>query len=703
MTVPQVLNREQVMDVPGLHIYGTVWVGAPPGSVGYGRATYGNTEPDTDRARWITVRPDGRVTVFAGKVEYGQNIRTGLAVEVADELRVPLDAVEVILGDTELVPWDMGTFGSQSTARVGWQLRLAAATARETLLSLAADRLDLPAGELTIEDGRIHSTRDESRGMTYAELLDGQTLELDLDEEIAVTPSSEFTVMGRQHMERVDAVARVTGQALYSQDVQPEGVLFATVIRPPAYGATPTSVDLSTVERLPGVVQVVHDNDLIAILAETDEDGAQAARLANVQWDIPEGQPSRWDMPVLLMESARDGYATQEAGDVDEGFRHAANTLESTYYIPYIAPAPMEPRAAVAMWEGDHLTVWAGTQRPFGVRQELATICGIEESQVRVIAPEIGGGFGAKSPYRPAHEAARLARIAGRPVRVAYTRADEMMWSNFRPAALVQIRSGFDEHGNIVAWDSTAYHAGPIAFIGRRGSESPYDAHTRGLRSTVYCSDSPLPAGSYRSLGAAVNHFAREVHIDEIAEAVGADPVELRLQNLTEPRYRRVLEATADEFGWSGPKLANGHGAGISLGIDVGSYVAVAVEASVQQREVRLHRIASALDCGVIVNPEGVRNQMEGAIVMAIGGTLYEASDFEGGRLLNGNFTRYRVPRIIDMPHIDVRLIDNPDDPSTGAGEPGIVPTGPAISGAVFAATGERHRELPILRHLGQQ
>ncbi len=710
MTTPlKVANVTTAPDLPpgemgfALRIVGDVTVGNPASRTGYGQAAYGNTQPLSERATWIGVASDGRVTAFAGKVEYGQNIRTGLAVEVADELRVGMGDVTVILGDTDRVPWDMGTFGSQSTARVGWQLRKAAATAREVLLALAADRLDLPASDLEASAGCVQPRGDASRAISYAELLHGQKIEREIAAQPSITPPSEFTQMGRTHLQRVDAIARVTGAALYSQDVLPEGVLFATVIRPPAYGAIARSVDLSTSERMPGVAKVLHDAALIAILAESDESGALAARVANIDWDIPAGQPSRFDMPSLLVESGVEGYATQEAGNLDEGFRAAAHVIEGTYYIPYIAPAPMEPRAAVAAWEGERLTVWAGTQRPFGLRQELAAIFDLDETNVRVIAPEIGGGFGAKSPYALAHEAARLAKVAGRPVRVAYTRADEMMWSNFRPAAIVRIKSGFTSDGRLTAWQSDAYHSGERVMIGRRGTETPYDAPH--VRSMVYRSESPLPSGSYRSLGAAVNHFAREAHMDEIAEAAGLDPVELRLRNLSHPRFRRVLESAADAFGWSGPHLDGGRGAGIALGIDVGSYVATAVEVAVQQREVprgevRVVRVTAALDCGQVVNPEGVLNQMEGAIVMGMGGSLWEASDFQDGRLLNSSFARYRVPRIVDAPHIDVRLVGDPEAPSTGAGEPGLVPLSAAIAGGVWAATGTRHRELPITRHI---
>ncbi len=686
------------LETAALRIVGDVTVGFPASRTGYGQATYGNTQPQTERATWVAVGRDGVVTAFAGKVEYGQNIRTGFAIEVADELRVRLEDVRIFLGDTDHVPWDMGTFGSQSTARVGWQLRKAAATARETLLTLAADRLDLPVSDLVASEGRVASKADSTRALTYAELLEGQSLERAISEQPPITPASDFTVMGRTHRQRVDAIDRVTGRAVYSQDVQPEGVLFATVIRPPAYGARRTSTDLAAIGRLPGVVQVVDDGDLLAVLAETDEAAALAARMAPVTWQLAEGQPSRWDMPALLVKSGRDGYPVQEAGDLEAGFRAAAHILESTYYIPYIAPAPMEPRAAVAQWEGDRLTVWAGTQRPFGLRQELAQACGIDEAQVRVIAPEVGGGFGAKSPYALGIEAARLARIAGRPVRIAFTRAEETMWSNFRPAALIRIRSGFDGQGRLTAWQSDAYHTGERVNIGRRGADTPYDVEH--VRSLVYRSDSPLPSGSYRSLGAAVNHFAREVHMDEIAEAVGADPVELRLRNMSHPRFRRVLESAAEAFGWTSPRPESGRGAGIALGIDVGSYVATAVEVSVQERDVRVHRVEAALDCGQVVNPEGAINQMEGAIVMGLGGTLFEAADFEDGRLLNPTFARYRVPRTVDVPQIGVRLVGDPDTASTGAGEPGLVPLSAAVSGAVFGATGIRHRELPITRHL---
>jgi isoquinoline 1-oxidoreductase len=680
----------------GLHIVAAA-ANAPLPATSYARGAYGNTAPAAAKALWLTVRPDGSVIAYAGKVEYGQGIRTGLAIEVADELRVPLDAVEVVLGDTDLVPWDMGTFGSQSTARAGVQLRKAAATAREALLNLAADRFDLPPGDLRASGGRIAPKSDGGRSVAYADLLRDLTLTHDVDDGVALTPPAEFSVMGTpQH--RIDAVARVTGRSIYSQDVVLDGMLFASVLRPPSRGAKLTSVDTAIAERMPGVRQVVHDDDLVAVLADSDEHAAAAANLLQAQWETRAEPLSQLDLPELLQRSGRDPFVSQEQGSLEDGFRAAAGVLEATYFIPYVSNAPMEPRAAVASWEGDRLTVWAGTQRPFGIRTELAQRFEIDESRVRVIAPEIGGGFGSKSPYPVAHEAARLARIAGCPVRVAYTRAEDMMYATMRPAALITIKSGFRSDGGIVAWQFDAWHSGNVPFIGRRGSETPYVAPH--IKVTTYTSDSPLAAGSYRSLGAAVNHFAREVHIDEIAAAAGIDPVEMRLRNLSNPRFRRVLGRAADKHGWQAGTSPTRRGQGVAIGIDVGSYAATCVQLDVQGTEVRVERVTASLDCGLVVNPDGAINQVEGSIVMGMGTALYEAIDFQAGRVLNAGFTRYRVPRSNDAPRIDTVLCGDDDTPSTGAGEPGIVPIAAAISNAVFDRTGQRHRELPIQRHL---
>lgn len=680
-----------------LRVVGPAGAGFPPPATSYARQAYANTQPTPELATWLELRTDGCVTAYAGKVEYGQGIRAGLAVEVAEELRVPLSAIDVILGDTDLVPWDMGTFGSQSTARVGVQLRKAAATARGALLELATDRLDLPASELECRKGFVQTKNGDGRAVPYGVLLNAGELLLEIDDGVELTPADEFSTMGT-HADKIDAVDIVTGRTVYSQDVQPEHMLFASVVRPPATGATLIEADTSAAARMSGVQQVIRDGDLVAVLADTDEHAAQALGAVQGRWQESDERTSHVDVPGLLLDTADEGFVTQESGSLDEGFRAADGILEETYYAPYISNAVMEPRAAVAQWEGGRLAVWAGTQRPFGIRTELAQHFGIDEGSVRVIAPQIGGGFGSKSPYSVALEAARLAKIAGCPVRVAYTRAEEMQYATFRPAALIHIKSGFTNAGTIIAWECKAYHAGDRPFIGRRGSQTPYDVPN--VRVTTYVSKSPLRTGSYRSLGGAVNHFGRESHIDEIAAALNIDPVEFRLRNLSDRRHRRTLEVAAERFGWQAGAAPSKRGVGVAIGMDVGSYVGMCFELAVRGSEVHVRRVAAALDCGLTVNPEGAANQVEGSIVMGLGGALYEAIDFQNGRVLNAGFTRYRVPRITNAPEIDVALVGDAETPSTGAGEPGIVPVAAAIANALFDLTGQRVRELPLQRQL---
>jgi isoquinoline 1-oxidoreductase len=388
----------------------------------------------------------------------------------------------------------------------------------------------------------------------------------------------------------------------------------------------------------------------------------------------------------------------REEGSLAEEFAKADHVLDGSYFIPYIANAPMEPSAAVASWEDGKLTVWSGDRSPFGVRDQLARDLDMREDQVRVIAPEIGGSFGTKGTVSVAYEAALLSKAAGRPVRVVHSRAEEFMWGTVRPATLIEIRSGFQADGKIVAWECTAYHTGDLAIRGQRGADTPYNTPT--VRIAVADCKSPLKSGSYRSLGCAGNHFAREVHIDEIAASLHMDPVEFRLMNLTHPRLRRVLSQTADRFDWDSRRTESSSGIGVAIGYDAGSYVAECVELVVQRKVVRVQRVVAGIDCGMVVNPEGVRNQVEGSIIMGMGTPLREEVEFDAGRLLNPVFSRYRVPRINDAPQIEVVLAGDPTTPSTGAGEPGIVPIAAAIDNAVYNTTEARIRDLPIVPRL---
>lgn len=646
---------------------------------------------------WLTMDAQGRVTVYAGKVEYGQGVRTGFALEVADELDVPLDAVQVVLADTGLVPWDGGTNGSQSTATVGARLRQAAAAARHALLELAAQRWGASVEELDAQTGYVVHKGDRERQVSYAELLKDRQLTVRVTDDVRTKDPDGFRLMGQPSV-RVDAVARVTGRLQYTQDIRLPGMLFGKVLRPPSYGARLRDLDASRAERLPGFVAVVRDGDFAGVIAEREEVAEYALQALRARWEERHDHPSDWDLPVLLKERAQELAVLREEGSLAEGFRQADRVFEEVYFIPYVSNAPMEPRAAVAHWEGDQLTVWASTQRPFGLRADLAQTFGIPEDRIRVIVPDVGGAFGGKQMPDVAVEAARLARAVGRPVRVAYTRAEEFAWAPVRPAAVIEIRSGVKADGTIVAWEHIAYHAGENAFRARRGADTPYN--TPNVRIAVANAESPLRTGSYRSLGGAVNHFAREVHMDEIAAALEMDPVELRLRNLSHERLRRALTAAAERFGWRALRQPSPQGVGVAIGYDVGSYVAECVELTVRGREVHVQQVVAGFDCGLVVNPEGVRNQVEGSIMMGLGTALWEAIEFAGGRMLNPSFSRYRVPRITDAPEIEVVLVGDPHTPSTGAGEPAIVPIAAAIANGVFNATGTRIRELPIVPHL---
>ena len=654
-------------------------------------------EPPGPEVTLLMVDRKGECIAFSGKVEYGQGIRSGFSLAIADELDVPLASVRLILGDTDLVPYDRGTVGSQSTMTVGIQLRRAAATARRALIALAAEHWAVDAASLATSEGHVFLSGEPSRRISYAGLLQGQTLRLPIPEDMTTKHAEDFVFMGRD-APRTDALARVTGQAKYSQDIVVDGMLHGKILRPPSYGARPQQIDTAGSERVPGFVMVVRDGDFVGVLCEREDTAEQALDAIRVRWQEDLELPSDSDLPGLLKEKAGETVILREEGSPAEGIAQADHVLEGSYFIPYVANVPMETSTAVASWDGGKLTVWSGDRSPFGVRDELARALDMSEDRIRVIAPEVGGSFGTKGTYGVAYEAALLSKAAGRPVRVAHSRSEEFMWGTVRPAALIEIRSGFQADGKIVAWDCTAYHTGDRPQRGQRGADTPYN--TPNVRIAVADCESPLRAGSYRSLGCAANHFAREVHIDEIAASLKMDPVELRLMNLTHPRLSRVLRQTADRFDWESRRTESSTGIGVAIGYDAGSYVAQCVELVVARRAVNVQRVVAGIDCGMVVNPEGVRNQVEGSIIMGMGTAVREAVEFDSGRLLNPVFSRYRVPRINDTPQIEVVLVGDSTTPSTGAGEPGIVPIAAAIDNAVYDATESRIRELPIAPRL---
>lgn len=641
---------------------------------------------------WLRIEPNGGVTAFTGKVEVGQGSRTSLAQIVAAELRVPFACVRLVMGDTACTPFDAGTFGSRTTATMGPQLRVAAAVARERLRALAADRWGVPLGEVAADGGSVcHSP--SGRLLPY-ETLAGAALD-DTPLAGSVEWSAEPLPL-EAVVPRVNGRDVVTGRHQYTPDIRLPGMLFGKVLRPPQQSATLQRLDVSEAQALPDVT-VIHDGDFVGVAAPDARRAAQALALLRAEWTAPQ-LPARRDLEAYLRAhpdepspQGRPGAQEQEIGDVAAAWRKADILHEETYSTAYIAHAPLEPRAAVAAWREDTLIVWTGTQRPFGVRGQLVEAFGLPESAVRVIVPDTGSGYGGKHTGEPALEAARLARAAQRPVQVVWTREEEFTHAYFRPAAVIDIRSGLTSDGRLLAWEHHNYNAGPGAL------QSRYDIPNQ--RVAYHPSRSPLRQGSYRALAATANIFARETHMDELAYRTGSDPLDFRLRHLTDFRLRAVLEAAAERFGWQERRLAPNHGFGLACGTEKGGYIACCAEVVVDSisRSVAVRRLVAAYECGAIVNPGNLRNQIEGAVVQGLGGALYEMIDFAGGRIRNPRFSRYRVPRFSDAPAIETVLLDRPDLPPAGAGETPITGVAPAVGNAIFAATGVRLRALPLL------
>jgi isoquinoline 1-oxidoreductase len=549
-------------------------------------------EPSTSAGAWLHVDADGAVTAFTGKVDVGQGNRTALSLLVAAELGAPVDAVSLVMGDTDLCPYDRGTFGSRSMADAGPLLRAAAAAARRSL-----DARPLEPGERRME--------------------------------VAVEEGGPLPAMGSAG--RRGGVEIVTGSAVFPSDVTRPGV--------------------------------VH--------------GSARDRVA---WEIPAGL-DEGELEAYLRSHPAGEPSIQEVGDVKSALAEAPVRLDATYTTAYIAHVPLETRAALAEWEGERLTVWTGTQRPFGVRAELAEAFGIPEQNVRVVAPTAGSAFGGKHRGEVAIEAARLARDACEPVKVRWSRTEEFEAAYLRPAAVIDVRSGADAGGALNAWEFVNIGSGAA------GIGCPYAIPNQKL--TYQPAESPLRHGSYRGIGATANHFARESHIDELAHALGVDPVELRPRHLDDERLKDVLRAAAGRAGWG-----ERPGLGIACGVEKGSYVATCAE--VDERG-HVTRLVTAFDCGAIVDRDNLVNQIEGATIMGLGGALFERVRFAQGRIVTRSLSEYRVPRFSDVPAIDVVLLDRPEVPSAGAGETPIVCVAPALANALFAVSGERRRSLPLL------
>jgi nicotinate dehydrogenase subunit B len=651
---------------------------------------FNNEELPTEIDAWLHIGEDGTVTGFTGKAEVGQNIRTELSQTIADELCVPFESVRIVTADTALCPFDMGTFGSRTTPTMTPQFRRVSAAARNLLVETAAKQWNVSSEKLVIDSGKV-TDPSSKRSLRYTELTAANSLAQTIPPQIACRPATEWTVAGRP-MPKVDAREFVTGRHKYSTDLRPEGLLYGKVLRPPSFNATLVSHDDSAAKSMKDVT-IVRDGDFVGAAAPTVEAAEDALKAIRVQWKEV-SQISSAEIFSYLKQNAEQSNEprfTDQKGSVQTGLAAAAHRVEATYNVAYIAHAPLEPRAAVAQWKDGKFTIWMGTQRPFAVRDDIAAAFHLTEKDVRVIVPDTGSAYGGKHTSDAGLEATRLARAtSGRPVKLVWTREEEFTWAYFRPAGVIEVKGGVAADGSLTAWEFHNYHSGMSAI------ETPYEVanvHTQYHQVPLV-----LRSGSYRGLAATANHFARETHMDSLANTAQMDPLEFRLKNLTDPRMKAVLEAAAKSFGWPRRKTEKGQGFGLAAGNEKGSYVATFAEVLVDRKTgtMRVVKLVEAFECGAIVNPDGLRNQVVGAMIQGLGGALFEAIEFDHGQIRTDRFSSYRVPRFRDVPKIEAVLLDRKDIASAGAGETPIMAVAPAIGNAFFNATNVRLTNLPL-------
>ena len=618
-----------------------------------------------------------------------------MAQMLAEELDVPLESIDMITGDTALCPYDSGTFGSRSTKYFGPPLRQAAAEARGVLLQLAADQFQTPIDNLTVKDGLISDKNNPANRVSYGQLTKGKTIERHLSPKPPIKHYTQHSISGKP-TDRLDGREKVTGEAKFAVDIRLPDMLFARILRPPAHGATLRSVDISEAKKVPGI-QVIQDNGLVAVLHKHRDIADKALETIKAEYEMPEFTVDTINIFDRLKDSASGGNLDSESGSVDEGKKLADKHVKKSYLNHYVAHAPSETHTAVALIEGKKATIWASTQAPFRAQGDAAGAIGFPTENVRVITPYVGCGFGGKNSGSQVGEAARLAQLTGKPVQVAWSRKEEFFYDTFRPAAVIDIQAGLDSNKKIVYWEYHNFYAG------NRSSQPFYNIPH--YKVTSYggwggggSSPHPFGTGAWRGPGSNTNVFAMESHADILASECGMDPLSFRMHNLTDKRMQRVLTAAAEKFGATFTKAPSGKGYGIACTDYLGTYVATMAEVQVDKNtgEIRVIRLVCAQDTGEVINPEGVRMQIEGCLTMGLGYCLTEEIRFQGGRILDENFDTYEIPRISWQPKIETILVDNPEMAPQGCGEPAITSMGAVIANAVFDAVGIRMLMLPM-------
>ena len=682
--------------------------------------------PTQDLDAWLAIATDGHVTAFCGKVELGTGIETAIAQLVAEELEVAVGQVSLVMGDTERCPDQGPTVGSRTLQGAGPQIRQAAADARQTLLNMAAVQLGVPVASLAAKDGVV--TGPGGRRVAYAELVGGGRLDAKRATRGRLKPSALMTVIGKP-IPRVDLPGKVYGTHPYIQNLVVPRMLDGRVIRSPRAGATVVAVDASSVAGLPGNVRVVGLGNFVGVVADREEQAIAAAAALQVSWQGGAELPGAEALPVVLKAAPATERVAQANGDVEAALATAARTASAEYFVPFQMHASIGPSCAVADVRPDAATLWSATQSSFLTRASVATLLGLAPDQVRLIWVEGSGCYGHNGADDVTADAALLSQAVGAPVRVQWMRADEHGWEPKGPAMAITVRGGLDARGRVVAWDSRVYSpthssrpdgAAPGnllagAELGLPRSVSNVGAGRNARPAYRFANDrvrlsllesAALRTSALRGLGSPQNTFAIESFMDELAAVAGVDPIAFRLRHLQDPRAVAVLEEVAKLARWDprpSPQANRASGAGRGVAFvqydNAGAYVGLVVEVRVDRAsgKVRVERAYVAHDCGLIVNPDGVRNQIEGNVIQALSRALLEEVRFDRHAVTSLDWASYPILRFSEVPdEIAISLIDRRDQPSLGAGEPATAPVFAAVANAIFDATGARLRSIPF-------
>jgi nicotinate dehydrogenase subunit B len=689
---------------------------------------------------WLAISPDGSVTFYTSKVELGTGTITALAQIMAEELDVPFDRVKMVYGDTSQTIEQGSTVGSRSIERAGPQLRQAAAAARQELLKLAAARLGSPIEKLTVQNGVV---TDGTKKVTYGQLIGGKRFnvkitatgagnDMKVAPEVKAKNPKDYKIVG-QPVKRMDLPGKLTGEYIYAHDVRIPGMLHGRVVRPPVVNTEPTNIDESAAKSIPGFVKVVRERSFVGVVAKTQWGAIKASEALKITWAAPATKlPANPDALFTYLKNTKPVRTLKpvDKGNLSEGFTKAKKTYQASYRWPFQLHGMIGPSCAVADVKDDKATIWSGPQGPFRTRATVATLLKIPEQNVRIIYHEASGSYGRMSTDDVAEDAALLSKLAGAPVRVQWSRHDEHAWEPKGPAQLDEVKAAIDGDGKLIAWDFVDYGqpwtaSGSTPLLaslqvgikpnnpgGSNGTQSAGEIYAVPNQKIVaehinwhFPEPIPLRTSNLRAPGDPARCFASECFLDEISADLGIDPVEFRLRHTAESRGADCLKAAADKAQWQkrpSPAPAESgsivKGRGIALTRRAGAYAAVVADVEVNKTDgkVVVKRIVCSHDCGLIVNPDGINNQIEGNVLQGVSRALFEEVMFDEKGVTSLDWATYPILKFSDVPELDIVLINRPEMPSLGAGEPSIIPVPAAIANAIFDATGARLREAPF-------